>query len=266
MKSVPVLTEKTISEFEKSLQKLAQMKHRLTELPLVTLKFAQTLDGKIATLTGDSKWISGSFSLRFAHRLRSCHDALLVGVDTIIQDDSRLTVRLVKGKSPLRIIADSRLRTPLDSAILRGKAAVSTVIATTSLADPVRIEKVQATGAKVWIMKKDRSNRIDLRNLLRELGQRSIRSLLVEGGSKILASFMQKRLVDHMVVVIAPKILGKGIDCVRLSVPPRFKKLISLSSCRFFKAGDDIIMQAPVRKPKASFQTFQAELQATRMI
>ncbi|NIM97537.1 MAG: 5-amino-6-(5-phosphoribosylamino)uracil reductase [candidate division Zixibacteria bacterium] len=255
MKSIPVLTEKIVSEFEKSLQKLAQTKHGVTGLPFVTLKFAQTLDGKIATLTGDSRWISGSSSLRFAHRLRSCHQALLVGVDTIIQDDPRLTVRLVKGKSPLRIIADSRLRTPLDSGILKGKAAVSTVIATTSLADPLRIEKVQAAGAKVWIMKKDRSNRIDLRNLLRELGQRSMRSLLVEGGSKILASFLEKRLADYMVVVIAPKILGRGIDCVRVSVPPRFKRLISLSPCRFFKAGDDIIMQAPIRKSEASFQT-----------
>jgi riboflavin-specific deaminase-like protein len=246
MKEIPLLTQKNVSEFEEYLRKLEEMKFRKTGLPLVTLKYAQTLDGKIATLTGDSKWISGSSSLRLAHRMRSCHDALLIGVDTIIRDNPRLTVRLVKGKNPLRVIADSHLRIPLDSRILRKRAAPSTIVATTSLADPRKIERIRTAGAEVWTVKKDRSGRVDLRGLLEELGRRNIRSLLVEGGSRIHASFLKKRLADHLVVAVAPKILGKGISCVRFATPPRFEKSISLSSCKLFQAGEDIIIQGPL--------------------
>lgn len=251
MKNVPILTDKIISELEKSLDQLAQAKYRKTGLPFVTLKFAQTLDGKIATLTGDSRWISGPSSLRFAHQLRSCHDAILVGVGTIIRDDPRLTVRLFEGKNPKKIIVDSRLRTPVNSNILRGKAALSTIVATTSLSDKEKIKKYQSKGAEVLLIKKDRSNQVDLQNLLQELGKRNICSVLVEGGSKIINSFLKKRsyrsigLADHLLVVIAPKIVGSGITYV---TPNRFKHLFSFSHLKFFRSGDDIIIQAFIKK------------------
>ena len=248
MKSIPVLTEKTIVEIEKLLKKLPQVKYRQTGLPFVTLKYAQTLDGKIATLTGDSRWISGSSSLRFAHRMRSSHDAILVGVNTIIRDNPRLTVRLVKGKNPQKIIVDSRLRVPLDSNVLKERAALFTIIATTSLSEQKKIKRIQSTGAQVWLIKKDRSNHVDLKSLLHELGQRNIRSILVEGGSKMIISFLQKQLADRLVVIIAPKILGRGINSVSPSTPYSFKNLVSFSSLRFFRSGEDVILEAFINK------------------
>jgi riboflavin-specific deaminase-like protein len=251
MKSIPVLTEKNIVEIERSLDKLSQAKYRQTGLPFVTLKYAQTLDGKIATLTGDSRWISGSSSLRLAHRMRSSHDVILVGVDTIIRDDPRLTVRLVKGKNPQKIIVDTQLRTPLDCNLLKGRAASSTIIATTSLSERRKIKRIQSTGAQVWLIRKDRSGHVDLRSLLHQLGQRDIRSVLVEGGSKIITSFLHKRLVEHLLIVIATKIIGKGTNSVGPSAPYLLKNLISFSSIRFFRSGDDVILEAFINKPKS---------------
>lgn len=248
MKSIPVLTEKNIVEIEKSLKRLAQAKYRRTGLPFVTLKYAQTLDGKIATLTGNSRWISGPSSLRFAHRMRSFSEAILVGIDTIIRDDPLLTVRLVKGKNPQKIIVDSRLRMPLDCNLLKGRAASSTVIATTSLSEQKKIKRIQSTGAQVWLIKKDRSNHVDLKNLLHELGQRNIHSILVEGGSKIITSFLKKRLANRLVVIIAPKILGRGIYSVDLSTIYGFKNLVTFSSLRYFLSGDDVILEAFINK------------------
>jgi len=248
MKNIPALTEKAISELEKSLQKLAQAKYRKSGIPFVTLKYAQTLDGKIATLTGDSRWISGSSSLRFTHRMRSSHDAILVGVNTIIRDNPRLTVRLVKGKNPQKIIVDSRLRVPLDSNVLKERAALFTIIATTSLSDLRKIKRIQSTGAQVWLIRKDRYGHVDLRSLLHQLGQRNIRSILVEGGSKMITSFLQKQLADRLVVIIAPKILGRGINSVSPSTPYSFKNLVSFSSLRFFRSGEDVILEAFINK------------------
>ncbi len=249
MKSIPILTDKTVSIFEKSLRKRAQAKYLKTGLPFVTLKFAQTLDGKIAAATGDSRWISGSSSHRFAHQLRSFHDAVLVGVDTIIQDDPRLTVRLVKGENPQRIIVDSHLRTPLDSNVLKGRAAFSTIIATTSLSTPQRIDLYRSKGIQVWILlRRDHSNQVDLSDLWYVLGQKDIRSVLVEGGSKIISSFVGKRLVDHLFIIIAPKIIGKGITGLNLSTPRRHDALNSFSSLKLFQSGDDIILSLPVQK------------------
>ena len=242
MREIPLLTEKHIRQLAQSLQRMARAKHRKTGLPLVTLKFAQTLDGKIATVTGDSKWISSPSSLRFAHRLRSIHDAILVGVETIIRDDPRLSVRLVKGKNPRRIIVDSRLRIPLDSKVLGKRAAPSTVIATTSLSGQRKTDRIISTGAQVWRVRKDTSNRVDLRCLLEKLGKADIRSVLVEGGSRVLTSFLKRRLADYLVVIIAPKIVGKGIESVEPAASRGSAGLISTPSPRYFRSDDDIIL------------------------
>lgn len=249
MKDIPPLTEKDISLLARSLERLAQVKYRKTGLPFVTLKFAQTLDGKIATLTGDSKWISGPSSLRFAHRLRSSHHAVLVGVETIIRDDPRLTVRLVEGRNPRRIIVDSKLRIPLECNVLKGKSAPSTIIATTSLSDQRRANKLRSAGAEVWCIRKDLSNHVDLQHLLQEMGKTEIRSVLVEGGSRIVTSFLRSRLADYLLVIIAAKIVGKGINPVRPTASRRLENLISMPSLRYFRSGDDVILTAHVDKP-----------------
>jgi diaminohydroxyphosphoribosylaminopyrimidine deaminase/5-amino-6-(5-phosphoribosylamino)uracil reductase len=249
MKSIPLLTEKNIRLLARSLQGMAGAKCRKTGLPLVTLKFAQSLDGRIATLTGDSRWISGPSSLRFAHRLRSLHDAVLVGVNTVIRDDPRLTVRLVKGRNPRRIITDSRLRIPLGCHLLRGKSASSTIVASTYLSNQQKARRIRSTGAEVWQVRKDRSDRVDLQHLLRQLRQANINSVLVEGGSELLSSFLRRRLADYLVVVIAAKIVGKGINSLELGASRQLKNLISLPSLSYFRSGDDVILTARVDKP-----------------
>ena len=248
MREIPLLTEKHIRQLAQSLQRMARAKHRKTGLPLVTLKFAQTLDGKIATVSGDSKWISSPSSLRFAHELRSMHDAVLVGVETIIRDDPRLTVRLVEGKSPRRIVADSRLRIPLGCEVLGKRSAPSTIIATTSLSDQRKANRIISTGAEVWHIRKEGSDRVDPRCLLQKLGRADIRSILVEGGSRVLTSFLKRRLADYLVAVIAPKIVGKGIESVGPAASRGSAGLISAPFLKCLRSGDDTILTARVDK------------------
>jgi len=248
MNAIPVLTDKNILKLENSLKKRMRTRYLETGLPFVTLKFAQTLDGKIATASGDSKWISGPTSLKFTHRLRSFHDAVLVGVDTIIQDDPRLTVRLVKGKNPLKIIIDSQLRTPLDSKILLGRSVHSTVIATTPLSPSETVNRYRATGAGIWIISQDRSDRVHLPSLLRKLVQNGIRSILVDGGSETIHSFLEKQLVDHLFIFIAPKIIGKGITGLDISLFRRLNNTIPFSHSDLFQSGDDILLSSTVHK------------------
>src|SRR5829696_5507262 len=125
------------------------MRGRMMDRPNVTVSYAQTLDGRLATLGGSSRWISGSESLRFAHTLRSEHDALMVGAGTACKDDPRLTVRHVPGKDPLRVVVDSTLRTPPQAAVLAGEAASGTVLAATDLAPSLRRERALSSGATV---------------------------------------------------------------------------------------------------------------------
>lgn len=248
MKRIPLLEDRTIAQLEKSLARLTQTKYAKTGLPFVTLKYAQTLDGKIATLSGDSQWISGPYSLQLAHAMRASHDAVLVGVGTIIRDNPSLTVRLVEGKDPLKVIVDSRLRTPLDSKILKPRAAQSTLIAVTSISSKVKIRKMESTGARVCLAKSDGHGRVDLQDLLDKLGREKIRSVLVEGGSKVIACFLKKRLADHLLVAIAPKILGKGLGSVEPAGGPTATNSVLFSSVRYFLAGEDVILQAFMNK------------------
>lgn len=248
MKPIPLLTDGTIAQLEKSLARLAKIKYAETGLPFVTLKYAQTLDGKIATPSGDSQWISGPSSLRLAHAMRACHDAVLVGVGTITRDNPRLTVRLVKGKDPLKVIVDSRLRIPLDSKILNRRAAQSTLIAATSISSKEKIIRIESTGARVCLAKSDGHGRVDLKDLLQWLGQEKIRSVLVEGGSKVIASLLRRRLVDHLLVAIAPKILGEGLRSVESAGEIAATNSVLIPTVRYFLSGEDIILQAFVSK------------------
>ena len=182
--------------------------------PIVTVSYAQTLDGRLATRAGSSQWISGPESLRFAHELRAGHDAIMVGVGTVLRDNPRLTVRLVAGDNPLRVVVDSALSAPLTAAVLADGAASGTLIAVTERAHAARCAAVEALGATVLEVGSDADGRVDLRALLVALRERGIRSVMVEGGARLITSLMRQQLVDRLAVCVAPKVLGTGIEAI----------------------------------------------------
>jgi riboflavin-specific deaminase-like protein len=211
--------------------------------PFVTLKFAQTLDGRIATATGESKWISGPEARKFAHELRSKNDAVLVGIGTILADDPRLTVRLVEGRDPIRVVVDSRLRIPTRASVLRDGAARGTIVATTPGADQNRKAEIERLGAEVMVVESDRADqsRVDLKRLIAELGARGLSSILVEGGAGIITSLLAQRLVDRLVVAVAPKIIGRGFDAVGDLAISGLGDAVTFSSVETCRLGDDFI-------------------------
>jgi GTP cyclohydrolase II len=180
--------------------------------PYVVLKYAQTLDGRIATRTGDSKWISGEAERRASHALRAACDAVLVGVGTVIADDPQLTVRLVAGSSPMRIILDSTLRLPLDAKVLGDGAC--TILATTERSSVERRRRLQQRGVGIRVVEAEPPWGVNLAATLALLRAAGVRSLLVEGGAAVITSFLRARLADRVVVGIAPTIVGAGTEAV----------------------------------------------------
>jgi len=172
--------------------------------PFVTAKIAMSLDGKIATRTGESKWITGIKARKYVQKLRSEVDAILVGINTIIKDDSELKAR-DREEKPIRVILDSQARIPLEARVLKGKP--KTMIATTKYATISRISELKKTGAEVLITG-EKGGKIDLKELMKKLGKLGITSLLLEGGGEILSSALSTRIVDKALFFIAPKIIG----------------------------------------------------------
>ncbi len=174
--------------------------------PYITLKWAQTLDGKLATLTGDSKWISSYESRKLAHILRREATAVLVGINTVIKDDPQLTVRHVPTeRQPVRVVIDPNLRIPLKSKVL--DTSVAKTIILTSVEDGEKLEILKAKGIEIIQLDK-----LNVGNILKALYEREIMHLLVEGGAKTLSTFLKEKRFDRICVFIAPKIMGKGFD------------------------------------------------------
>ncbi len=236
--------EEACREINESFLKFIQFR-----IPFVTLKYAQTLDGRIATSTGHSRWISSPPSRRFAHRLRHAHDAILVGIGTVLSDDPELTVRLVRGKNPLRIVLDSHLRIPVTARILQEQDQAKTLMATTDHADRKKLSQLNDRGIETLILPVESSGRIDLNRLLRELGSRGIASVLVEGGSGILTALMAQNLADRLIAIIAPKISGRGIEAVGQLNITSMEKAIGLLFRKIYRKGDDLIIDSRFRRP-----------------
>jgi len=180
--------------------------------PFVTLKIAQTLDGKIARETGESKWITSERARKTVHAMRKAADCILVGVNTVIQDNCRLTVRRVKGKGGKRIILDSKLRIPLNVNVLTDDNVSNTVIVTTKKAPENKIESIKKTGASVWIVDENNKGTVSIESLLNQMYENGIISVLVEGGKKVFTSFLKQNKVDKIVIFIAPRVFGPGIE------------------------------------------------------
>jgi GTP cyclohydrolase II len=179
--------------------------------PYVVLKYAQTLDGRIATGGGDSKWISSPEERRVAHAMRAACDAVMVGAGTVVADDPLLTVRMVPGASPIRVVLDSWLRVPAGAQVLGPDAA--TVVLTGERSDPERRAALRRRGVRVEVVRESPDG-IDLAEGLARLRALGIRSLLVEGGAQVITSTLRGWLADRMVVAVAPLLLGDGTEAV----------------------------------------------------
>jgi len=200
----------TVGIHEERAQRLNEfyVKHRLTGRPFVSAKFAMSLDGKIATHSGESRWITGDEARAHGHRLRHQHDAILVGINTVIADDPELTTRLdgEDGRQPVRIVLDSQLRIRKSARVV----GANTLIATTK---PGRVGL-----AEVVKLPATADGRVSLPDLLDELGKRNIISLLVEGGGEVHAAFFAQGLVDKVYAYIAPRLIGDGLRPDHLAV------------------------------------------------
>ena len=218
--------------------------------PSVTIHYAQTLDGRIAARDGTSRWISGEASLRFAHELRAAHDAVMVGVGTIVADDPRLTVRLVPGRSPLRVIIDSTLRLPLSSHVASDGAAM-TLVATTSRADPARAAALMEREIEVLRVDASDDGRVALPVLLSALAERGIASVLLEGGRSLITSALRDGVADRLVVCVAPKILGTGIEAVGDIGTGRLDDALVFERVTTWRCGDDLIVDGTLQRVAA---------------
>jgi GTP cyclohydrolase II len=208
--------------------------------PYVVLKYAQTLDGRIATRTGDSKWISGEPERRTSHALRAACDSVLVGIGTVVADDPQLTVRLVPGASPLRIILDTTLRVPPSAQILADTAP--TLVLTTDRSSAERRADLRERGVGVQVVAADPPWGVDLAAALAALRAVGVRSLLVEGGAAVITSFLRRRLADRVVVGIAPTILGAGKDAVGDLRAARVSEGLRVIERSVHLLGDDVVL------------------------
>ena len=231
---------------EKEAKKLNEVfiKHITTGRPFVVLKCAMTLDGKIASRSGDSKWISSEKSRKFSHILRSQSDAIIVGINTILKDNPLLTTRKVKGKNPLRIILDSRAQTPLKAKVILDKSA-PTIIAVSKAAPSNKVRALKKAGAQIVYT-------TDLKKIIRELGASQINSVLIEGGGEVAFSALAQKIVDKIFFIVAPKIIGgreakspvegKGLNKIAHS--------IKINKFKSRPCGQDIILEGYIEAKK----------------
>lgn len=219
-------------------------KHAATGLPLVTLKAAVTLDGKIASRSWDSKWITTPASRALVHQMRNESGAVMVGADTVIYDDPRLTVRVgARRRNPLRVIVDGRLRIPMSANVVATARKTSTLIVTTRRAPARKIAQLHAKGVEVEILG---GRRVDLLRLMAMLGQRGVTSLLVESGGALAAALLEQRLVDRAAFFIAPKIIGGARCAIPARGPQKMADAWRLEQVSFRPSNGDMIIEGTI--------------------
>ncbi len=229
----------------------AYLKYITTGLPFVTIKVAQTLDGKIATARGESKWITGSAAREEGHLLRDANDAVLVGINTVLKDDPLLTARVPGGRDPVRVVVDSRLRLPPGARILTQRSDARTIVATLAGAPEARKKKLESAGAEV-LQVRSRGGRVDLRDLMRQLGTRDIMSVLIEGGAEVHASALAAGIVNKAVIFIAPTLMtGRdSVSSIGGPSPRRLKDAIRLCDAETRVIGRDLMVEGYIQRNK----------------
>ena len=214
--------------------------------PYVLLKLAASIDGRIATARGESRWISGPAARRWVHELRNQVDAVMVGSGTVLADDPALTCRMRGGRDPLRVVVDGRLRISPRARIVRQRSRAATLIAVTASASPARARALARAGAEVMVVP-GRRGKVSLASLLRELAARGVVSVLIEGGGELAAAALRARLVDRLLVVTAPLVIGgdgrpmlASLGLGRLANAPR------IVDQRMSRLGPDLLREGTV--------------------
>ncbi len=219
-----------------------------TGRPFVTLKVAATLDGRIATRTGDSRWVTGPEARAYVHRLRDRVDAVLVGAGTARADDPRLTTRLPGGggRDPIRVVLDSRLSLPRRLRLFRQRSAAPTLVAHVRRAVPRLPPGVEPVRCA------PRAGRVDLADLLGKLAERGVTSLLVEGGAAVATSFLEQGLVDELLLLLAPRLLGGGLSWAAGRGPEAMADALRVEGLEVSRLGEDLLLSGSPRPPAAA--------------
>jgi diaminohydroxyphosphoribosylaminopyrimidine deaminase/5-amino-6-(5-phosphoribosylamino)uracil reductase len=223
-----------------------QTRHR----PFFTAKWAMTLDGKIATRTGDSRWVSGEAARKLVHRLRSQVDAVMVGIGTVLSDDPLLTARLAGRREPVRIIVDSRGRLPLSSRLVRSTDVSPVMVATTDKASGRRVKALERAGCQVLVLKA-KEGRVDLLQLAGILGDRQITNVLIEGGSRLLGSALDLDLIDKVIVFVAAKLVGgkQAPSAIAGKGLAKMREATSLYQLTRRRVGEDMVITGFLHDP-----------------
>jgi diaminohydroxyphosphoribosylaminopyrimidine deaminase/5-amino-6-(5-phosphoribosylamino)uracil reductase len=226
-------------------------KYITRRVPFVTLKLAATLDGRIATTIGESRWISSEASRRRVHRMRNETDAVVVGLGTVEADDPLLTCRMPGGRNPRRIILDSGLRISLAAKILRHPDPEKTIVAAGSGVPPTKVRALESLGAQVWRLPV-RRNRILWRPLLGRLARAGVVSVMIEGGGATAASALREKIVDRIVFFYAPKILGgDGRAMIEGLGIRRMRNALGVTGLLMKKSGADWMVTGNLMNPSA---------------
>ncbi|MBI3595736.1 MAG: bifunctional diaminohydroxyphosphoribosylaminopyrimidine deaminase/5-amino-6-(5-phosphoribosylamino)uracil reductase RibD [Nitrospirae bacterium] len=222
------------------------IKYVTTGRPFVISKTAMSLDGKIASAKGSTTWITGEKARLKAHRLRDRSDAILVGIQTVLTDDPKLTTRLpgIKGRDAHRVVVDSTLKVPPTACLLTQKSNAKTIIATTRRAHPNRIRALEQAGATVWVIK-DQAGRVSLPELMSRLGDMGVASVLIEGGGELNASAFRSDIVDKLVWFIAPKIIGRkdAVAVIEGAVRGDPGESIMIQDLSILRVGEDLMLE-----------------------
>ena len=231
-----------IGILEKDAKKLneAYIKYIRTKKPFAVIKVAMSADGRIATKTGDSRYITSREARTYVHQLRTEVDAVMVGLNTVLRDNPALTPRLAKGKDPMKVVVDSRLKIPKNCNLM--KDASKLIIATTNKAPKSKIKRLEEKGVKI-IVTKSSDGLVDLQDLMKHLGKHEITSVMIEGGSELNSSAIKNRVVDKILIFTAPKLIGNGLGAIGNLGVNKIDKAIDLKNPICRKVGRDMLIE-----------------------